>query len=183
MSLIKNISKYSHCVYGRYEIRPPTESEKRVRNIAGIDADQFYESSASGGAVPFKFLIELRMAQHGNILFDAYYASLQLVAQTIVREAERYAKEKGITLSAADLDKVTEVKHNLAIRIRVFIPRIYTDKVDTEILWFVRGDEKGITEFDKVCDAVGFLTVLLLARELMRPIKIATDAIQSNMGG
>lgn len=183
MSLIKNVSKYSHCIYGKYEIRPPTENERRVGNIAGIDADQFYESSASGGAVPFKFLIELRMAQHGNTLFDAYYASLQLVARTIMAEAERYAKEKGALIQPEALKHIPEVKHRLAIRLRVFIPRVYSDKVDTEILWFVRGDEEGITDFDKVCDAVGFMTVLLLARELLRPIKIASDAVQSNLQG
>lgn len=182
MSLIKNISKYSHCILGRYEIRPPDENERRRGDIAGLDAEQYYEASSTGGAVPFKFLTELKMTQHGDTLFDAFYASLKVVTNTILARADEYAKGKQIVIRPEDLKYLPEVDHKVALRIRVFVPRVYTDKVDTEILWFVDGDEKGTSDFEKVCDAAGVVTVVLLARELLRPIKYASDAIKHNLG-
>jgi hypothetical protein len=181
MSLIKNISKYSHCILGMYELRPPLKQEEARGNVAGMDATQYYEASATGGAVPFKFLIELRMAQHGEKLFDAYYSSLKHVISTVFGLAEKYAKDNNITFSASDLDRLPKIAHRLGLRIRVFIPRVFTDKVDTEILWYIKGNDKGTGDFNTVAKECGLLMPVLLARELSVPIRVATDAIKSNM--
>lgn len=182
MSLIKNVQKYSHCILGKYEIRPPTENEKGMKMIAGIDADQFYESSGSGGAVPFKFLAELKMAQHGDTLFDSYFNALKITSETILKRAEEWSRDNNIgPINAAAISRISALKNRLAIRIRCFIPRIYVDKIDTEILWYIKGDEKGTVDFDSVCKEVGVITVVLLGSELMKPIKAASDAIRANI--
>lgn len=182
MSLIQNVQKYSHCILGKYELRPPNEDEMKMRMIAGIDADQFYESSGSGGAVPFKFLAELKMAQNGDILFDSYFNALRVTSKTILQRAEEWCRDNGIgPVDQAALSRVTAIKNRLAIRIRCFIPRIYVDKIDTEILWYIKGSEKGTTDFDKVCKECGVITVTLLGSELMKPVKTASDAIRANV--
>lgn len=181
MGNIQNIQKYSHCILGRYELRPPTPEEEKKNHMAGIDAEQYYEATSTGGATPFRFLAELKMTQNGQRLFDCYYSALKEVCNTVMQLTEEFVKKNNINIDHAQISRVKKLKNRLAIRIRVFVPHVYNDKIDTEVLFYIKGSAKGEKDFYKVCEAVGVLTVSKLAQALSAPLGEADQATSSTL--
>ncbi len=180
MSIIKNIQKYSHCILGQYTLRPPTEKEASQNAAGCLDADQYYEHSGTGGATPFRFIAELKMTQNGQQLFDAYYTALKTVCMKILQEVENFVRKHNVD-TAKEVQKFDTVTSPLGVRIRVLIRRDSPDKIDTEVLFFIDGDEKGETDFEVVCKKAGIVPVTKLAECLSTPLNQADQSIKANM--
>jgi len=165
---------------GQYTLRPPTVEELKKNSMAGMDAVQYYESSGTGTATPFRFLAELKMTQNGQQLFDAYYTALKTVCHTILHESEEYIKKNKLNLQKELTDNQI-IKNSLSIRIRAFLRRDDTSKIDTEVLFYIDESEKGEKDFAQVCRKAGIVPVVKLAECLASPLEQADQSIRANM--
>ena len=177
MSKIINVAKYSHCIMGKYELGPPLP--KHQNSMGQLEAEQYYESTGTKGVVPFKFLAELKMTQNGQILFDAYFSTLRVVVQTMLAQTEEYCARNQITPASVVAEAQQPISKRLGIRIRAFIPVVYKDRADVEVLFYIEGSDTGEKDFDSVAAAVGPVMLVKLAECLAVPLEQAKASISA----
>ncbi len=151
MSEFQTRKDYSHCIVGVFTMEPPDADQ--LNSFGKVNAEQYMEASATGGAVAFRFLRELILYPNGGFLYDAYHTSLKLLANLLIERANKYIKSTNIRYTEQHV-KGLVCKRKFVTRLRIFVPRIQTGNVDTEVLFFLDGSEEGEDDLDKIFKAV-----------------------------
>lgn len=165
--------KYSHRIVGIYKMTEPDSRAKQAGHWASMDGEQYYESSSTGGAVPFKFLRELLMYVNGKRLYGSYYESLALIARQLNEHFESYVKRNHLIIDTQAM-ALEKMKGSVEIRIMVSLLRDDETKVDADVMFFIDGASKGITDIDEVFRAKGLVVSSCLIKELLYPLSQAT---------
>ena len=164
MSEFQTRKDYSHCIVGVFTMEPPDPNEPN--SFAKVNAEQYMEASATGGAVAFRFLKELLLYPNGGFLYDAYHTSLKTLAELLIHRANNYIKKTNTIYTEQHLEELV-CKRKFVTRLRIFLPRIETGRVDTEVLFFLDNSEDGEDDLDKIFKTVDPVIVSKMAVQFL----------------
>lgn len=164
--------KYSHRIVGIYRLTEPNEIDKKRGSWATMDAEQYFESSATGQATSFRFLRELLLYINGKRMYSSYYESLGLIAKRLNEHFESYLRRNSLILDVQALEK-EPMKGSLECRIMIGLLRDDETKVDADVTFFIDGESAPVTDMDTVFRAKGLAVCSTFIKELLFPLSQA----------